>query len=330
MAELLFPLQGRRVFVAGETGLVGRTLCDELQKSECEVISAPRNVLDLRDAQATYNFLSETKPDAIFLVAAKVGGIGANAAYPADFIHDNLAIAQSVINGAHRADVSRLLFLGSSCIYPKLSPQPITEEALLSGALEPTNEAYAIAKIAGLKMIEAYRKQYKRQYIAAMPTNLYGPYDRFDSEAGHVIPAMIEKFMKARDEGAAEVVLWGTGAPLREFLYASDLARALFLMMEQYDGDVAPNIGSGEEVSIQTLAVMIAGVTGFDGKIAFDAAQPDGTPRKFLNSDRIRALGWKPKVNLEDGLRETVAWYEGVRGAEVNLPAGRIYASSGT
>lgn len=330
MADCLFSLRGKRVFVAGETGLVGRSLCDELQKYECECLSAPRHVLDLCDAQATYEWLCENKPDAIFMAAAKVGGIGANAAYPAEFLHDNLAIAQNVIHGAYRAGVPRLLFLGSSCIYPKYAPQPIAEESLMTGALEPTNEAYAIAKIAGLKMIEAYRRQYGCKYSAAMPTNLYGPYDRFDEHVGHVVPAMIAKFMRAKDEGAGEVVLWGTGAPMREFLYAPDLARALIMMMECYDGDVAPNIGSGEEVSIKTLAAMIATEIGYTGDITFDISKPDGTPRKFLNSDRIRALGWAPLTTLHDGLRKTCAWYQDEYEGQASLPAGRIYASSGT
>lgn len=243
------------------------------------------------------------------MAAAKVGGIGANADYPADFIRDNLAIAHNVIDGAYRAGVERLLFLGSSCIYPKMAAQPIVEEALLTGPLEPTNEPYAIAKIAGLKIVQAYRRQYGCRYISAMPTNLYGAYDRFDEDGGHVIPSMIAKFHRAKREGAAEVVLWGTGAPFREFLYAPDLAKALTLMMEHYDGDAALNVGSGEEISIRDLAIMIADIVGFQGAIRFDSTKPDGTPRKLLDSSRMNALGWNADSSLRNGIIETYRFY---------------------
>jgi GDP-L-fucose synthase len=327
MADFYYPLRGKRVFVAGETGLVGRTLCEELQKYDCELLSAPRSALDLRDAGATYQWFCKNKPDVVFVAAAKVGGIGANTSWPAEFLHDNIAIANSVIDGAYRANVPRLLFLGSSCIYPKYAPQPIVEEALMSGPLEPTNEAYAIAKIAGMKMVQAYRKQYGCQYIAAMPTNLYGPYDRFDENAGHVIPAMIEKFMAAKEARASEVIVWGTGAPLREFLYAHDLAQALIVLIERYDDDIALNIGSGAELSIYNLATMIAEVVGYKGKIIFDVSKPDGTPRKFLNSGRMGALGWHAQTSLKEGLTITCEYYAKVRAT--NLPVGRICASSG-
>lgn len=327
MAEALFPLRGKRVFVAGETGLVGKSLLAQLQFKECEIISAPHADLDLRDAGETYEWLRAKKPDAIFVAAAKVGGIGANSAFPAEFLHDNLAIAQSVIHSAHKAGVPRLLFLGSSCIYPRACPQPIIEESLLTGPLEPTNEAYAIAKIAGLKMVQTYRRQYGCKYIAAMPTNLYGPHDRFDPEGGHVIPAMMEKFHEAKLRAAKDITLWGTGTPLREFLYAPDLARALITMMEQYDDDIALNIGSGEEVTIRELAGMMADAVGFEGVMKFDSSKPDGTPRKFLNSKRVRELGWRPAMSLADGLRETYVWYLKEKGA--SSPAGRSSASSG-
>ncbi len=245
------------------------------------------------------------------MAAAKVGGIGANSKYPADFIRDNLAIAQNVIDGAHRAGVAHLLFLGSSCIYPRDAAQPIHENALMTGPLEKTNEAYAIAKIAGLKLCEFYRAQYGRRYISAMPTNLYGPYDCFDLDKSHVIPAMMMKF----DATCADINLWGTGKPLREFLHVDDLARALIIMMECYDGTAPVNIGSGEEVSIAQLAAMVGAVTGFKGSISFDATKPDGAPRKLLDSSRMRAMGWAPEISLEDGLHETWRWYQSRQGA---------------
>ena len=297
----------KRVWVAGETGMVGRALLRKLQG--VEILSAPHGTLDLTDQAATFSWIKKNKPDAIYMAAAKVGGIGANSTYPADFIRDNLAIAQNVIEGAHRADVQRLLFLGSSCIYPRDAEQPIKESSLMTGKLEPTNESYAIAKIAGLKMCESYRAQYGRNYISAMPTNLYGPYDRFDTENAHVIPAMMMKFDQAKRAGASHVTLWGTGKPLREFLHADDLAAALIVLMERYNGTGPVNVGSGEEVSIATLAQMLKDVTGFEGAIAFDASKPDGTPRKFLDSSKIRSFGWKPEIGLEEGLWRTYQWY---------------------
>lgn len=328
MADAFFPLCGKRVFIAGETGMVGRALYQKLQGVGAILLSEPHEYLDLRDASKTYDWLCDHKPDAVFMAAALVGGIGANMARPAEFLHDNLAMGQSVIDGCHRAGVPRLLYLGSSCIYPKYAPQPILEESLLTGELEPTNESYAIAKIAGLKMIESYRRQYGRAYIAAMPTNLYGPHDRFDPDSGHVIPALIEKFHTAKLQGAEKVCVWGSGRPLREFLYAPDLAEALVTMMEYYDGDVALNIGSGEEVTIKELAQMVADVTGYEGRIMFDKTQPDGTPRKYLNTDRLRALGWSPQMRLVDGLKETYRWY--VEYGPLSRPQAPSYASSGT
>lgn len=304
MAE--FSLAGKRIWVAGETGLVGRALVRALAPYDVQLLSAPHRALDLTDQRATFDWMACHKPDAVFMAAARVGGIGANAAYPADFIRDNLAIAQNVIEGAHRADVPRLLFLGSSCIYPKNTSQPILEEALLTGPLEETNEAYAIAKIAGLKMCQFYQRQYDRSYISAMPTNLYGPYDRFDANASHVIPAMMLKFHRAQ---GMPVDLWGTGAPLREFLHVDDLAAALVVMMERYHGEVPLNIGSGEEVSIAALAAMMTDVTGYRGEVRFDPSKPDGTLRKCLDSSKIRALGWQPRISLGRGLRETYAWF---------------------
>lgn len=300
-----FPLHGKRVWVAGETGLVGRALLRALEAFDVRLLSAPRWALDLTDQRATFDWIARNKPDVVFMAAARVGGIGANAARPADFIRDNLAIAQNVIEGAHLAGVPRLLFLGSSCIYPKDAPQPIAEESLLTGPLEETNEAYAIAKIAGLKMCQYYKRQFGRRYISAMPTNLYGPYDRFNEQNAHVIPAMMMKFHR----GGLFADLWGSGAPLREFLHVDDLAAALLVLAECYDGDTPVNIGSGQEISISALAGLMARITDFEGKIRFDPSRPDGTPRKLLDSSRMRALGWAPRIGLEEGLRDTYDWY---------------------
>lgn len=296
--------------MAGETGLVGRAVLRALgRRSDIRLLSAPRSTLDLTNQKETYEWIGDHKPDVIIMAAARVGGIGANASYPADFIRDNLAIALNTIEGARRADAGRFLFLGSSCIYPKMAPQPIREDALLTGPLEETNEAYAIAKIAGLKLCQHYRTQYGLPYICAMPTNLYGPYDRFDREQSHVIPAMMMKIAQAIEEGRKTLTLWGTGAPLREFLHVDDLAAALIVMLEHYDGAAPVNIGSGEEIGIAALARKIAGVAGFTGDIRFDPTQPDGTMRKCLDSSKMRALGWKPSVSLEEGLAETWNWF---------------------
>jgi GDP-L-fucose synthase len=306
MPDTIFPLKDKRVWVAGETGLVGGALCRVLQaRGDCEILSAPRRVVDLTDQKATLDWMEKNRPDCIFLAAAKVGGIGANSAYPADFIRDNLSIALNVIDGAHRAEVKKLLFLGSSCIYPKEAAQPISESALLTGLLEPTNEPYAIAKIAGLKMCQAYRRQYGCDFISAMPTNLYGPGDTFDADNSHVIPAMMVKFKKALAEGAPFVTLWGSGKPLREFLYVDDLARALIVMMERYSGEEPVNIGSGEEISIYDLAHMIADVVGYKGEIKFDSSKPDGAMRKVVDSEKISALKFLPEMALKEGLIST-------------------------
>lgn len=295
--------------MAGETGLVGQSLCRILERSDCDLLSAPHDALDLTNQKETYEWLGDHKPDAVYMAAGRVGGIGANAAHPAAFLRDNLSMAHNVIEGAHRAGVDKLLFLGSSCIYPKMAAQPVLEESLLAGPLEETNEAYAIAKIAGVKLCQFYKRQYGRNYISAMPTNLYGPHDRFDPESAHVIPAMILKFHAAVESGAERVVLWGTGAPLREFLHADDLARALIVLMERYDGEAPVNIGSGVEISIRDLALMIKKISGFQGDVVFDSAKPDGTPRKLLDSSKIRAMGWMPEISLKSGLEETFHWY---------------------
>jgi GDP-L-fucose synthase len=310
MAEV-FSLSGKRIWVAGETGMVGRAVLRALRSVDAEILSAPRAALDLTDQAATFAWLLKNKPDVIFMAAAKVGGIGANAAQPADFIRDNLTIAQNVIDGAHRAGVPRLVFLGSSCIYPRDAAQPIGEDALMTGPLEPTNEAYAIAKIAGVKLCQFYKAQYGRSYISAMPANLYGPYDRFDEQASHVIPAMMMKFDMAVRARAPHVFLWGSGKPLREFLHVDDLAAALLVMAERYN-DLAPvNVGSGDELSIAALAHVLKKITGFEGSIVFDASRPDGVPRKLLDSSKMRGLGWAPSVSLEEGLRDMYGWYRG-------------------
>lgn len=295
-----------RIYVAGHRGLVGSAIFKELQRQEFEhVFGRSRSELNLLDANAVESFFQEEKPDYVFLAAARVGGILANDSYPATFLHENLQIQNHVIHSAHRARVKKLLFLGSSCIYPRLAPQPMRESHLLSGPLETTNEWYAIAKITGIKMCQAYRRQYGDDFIAAMPTNMYGPNDNFDLDSSHVIPALIRKFHEAKAAGAARVVCWGTGSPRREFLYSEDLARACLFLMENYSEEQFINVGYGMDVSIRELAEMIKRVVGFSGAIEWDSSKPDGTPRKLMDSTRLASLGWRPRVNLEEGLRLT-------------------------
>lgn len=301
---------GARVFVAGHRGLVGSAVTRRLVADGFEVVTVGRDLLDLRDAARTQAYLRDVRPQAVVLAAAKVGGILANDTYPVQFIEDNLRIQLSVIAGAHAADVPRLLFLGSSCIYPKLAPQPISEDALLTGPLEPTNAPYALAKIAGLTQVQSYRRQYGASYIAAMPTNLYGPGDNFDLETSHVLPALIRRFHEAKRDGADEVVLWGSGTPRREFLHVDDLAAACAMLLRRYDSDQPLNIGCGEDLTIRELAETVRDVIGYEGRIAFDASKPDGTPRKLLDVSRIFSLGWKPQIPLRDGV---AAVYEGWR-----------------
>lgn len=266
--------------------------------------------LDLRNQQAVFDFLTTEKPDYVFLAAAKVGGIVANNTYRADFIYENLAIQNNVIHGSYMAGVKKLMFLGSSCIYPKLAPQPLTEDALLTGTLEPTNEPYAIAKIAGIKMCEAYRSQYGCNFISVMPTNLYGPNDNYDLQNSHVLPAMIRKFHEAKLESKPFVELWGTGSPMREFLHADDLAEACYFLMENYSGSDFLNIGTGEDVTIKQLAETIQKAVGFEGEIKWNTDKPDGTPRKLMNVSKLHGLGWKHKIELEDGIRMVYADYQ--------------------
>ncbi|NDZ78073.1 GDP-L-fucose synthase [Streptomyces sp. SID10853] len=312
MTESLFLPAGARIFVAGHRGLVGSAVARRLTADGYQVLTRPRTELDLRDAASTARYLHDTRPDAVVLAAAKVGGIMANSTHPVQFIEENLRIQLSVIAGAHAAGVGRLLFLGSSCIYPKLAPQPISEDALLTGALEPTNQAYALAKIAGIVQIQSYRQQYGAAYISAMPTNLYGPGDNFDLETSHVLPALIRRFHEARAAGRDEVVLWGSGAPRREFLHVDDLAAACALLLRSYDGADPVNVGCGTDLTIRELAATVAEVTGFEGRIGWDTSKPDGTPRKLLDISRLRALGWAPGIALRDGIAGTyAAWQRG-------------------
>ena len=310
-----------RIWVAGHKGMVGSAITRCLENRGDEVLKADRAVVDLRNQIGVEVWLKQNRPDAIIFAAAKVGGIYANDTYPADFIYDNLAIEANVIHSAHTAGVKRLVFLGSSCIYPKLAPQPIKEEALLTGPLEPTNEWYAIAKIAGIKLCQAYRKQYGRHYISVMPCNLYGPGDNFDPLTSHVLPATIRKFHEAKVESRPEVVIWGTGTPLREFLHVDDLASAVVFCLDNYDEYEHINCGSGEEISIRQLAETVKRVVGYDGRLTFDATKPDGTPRKVMDSSRLAALGWAPKIPLEDGVAGAYQWYLNNKIGGANLAA---------
>lgn len=297
-----------RVYVAGHTGMVGSAICRRLVEQGYDVVIPPHRV-DLRDQKAAYELLRSISADWVFLAAAKVGGIHANSTYPAEFIYDNLMIEANVIHAAYRCGVKKLLFLGSSCIYPKLAPQPMTEECLLSGYLEPTNEPYAVAKIAGIKLAKSYNRQYGTSFISVMPTNLYGPNDNFDLEDSHVIPALLRKTHEAKISGAELVEVWGTGKPKREFLHVDDLADACLFLMEHYDSSEIINIGTGADISVRELALLVKEVVGFLGEIRFNPEMPDGTPRKLLDVSRLTALGWKPSISLEDGLRATYRWY---------------------
>jgi GDP-L-fucose synthase len=290
-----------------------------------EILTVDRVDVDLREQQAVRQWVARATPDVIILAAAKVGGILANDTYPADFLFDNLAIETNVIHAAHLANVERLVFLGSSCIYPKFAPQPIKEDALLTGPLEPTNEWYAIAKIVGIKMCQAYRRQYGRRYISVMPCNLYGPNDNFDLATSHVMPALIRKFHAAKAAGETEVAVWGTGTPLREFLYVDDLADAVVFLMDRYDGFEPINCGVGSDVSIRKLAEIIGRAAGFKGKLVFDTGKPNGTPRKLMDSSRLAALGWRPKTSLEEGIGEVYRWFVRTQTSEAarsNIQAG--------
>ncbi|HEX8496610.1 MAG TPA: GDP-L-fucose synthase [Actinomycetales bacterium] len=302
--------RGERVYVAGHRGLVGGAVWRHLEaQGFTDLVGATSREVDLRDRDATFAFFARTRPTVVIDAAAKVGGILANSTYPADFLSDNLRIQVNVMDAAKEHGVERLLFLGSSCIYPKLAEQPIRESSLLTGALEPTNDAYAIAKIAGILQVQANRRQHGRHWISAMPTNLYGPGDNFDPQGSHVLPALIRRFDEAARTGADEVVLWGTGTPRREFLHVADLARACLFLLERYDEDETINVGVGTDVTIRELAEMVADVTGYQGAIVQDTTKPDGTPRKLLDVSRINALGWQAEVGLREGIESTYAWY---------------------
>ena len=304
--ETPFDLSGKRVWVAGHRGMVGSALLRRLQSENCETLTCD---LDLRDQAKTHAWMGKHKPDVVILAAAKVGGILANDTYRADFLYDNLMIEANVIHGAYECGVEKLLFLGSSCIYPKEAAQPIKEEALLTGSFEPTNEAYAVAKITGIKLCQAYRKQHGCDFISAMPCNLYGPGDKFDEESSHVIPALMMKAHEAKESGDDVLTVWGSGNPLREFMHVDDLAEALIFTLKNYSNNKPLNIGAGEDMAIKDLANMICETVGFTGALKFDQTKPDGVFRKLMDSSRIREAGWTPKTNLRDGLADTYAWY---------------------
>jgi GDP-L-fucose synthase len=300
-----------KIYVAGHRGLVGSAIVRAIEaEGKHTWIGRTRTELDLLNRKAVFEFLAKEKPDAVVIAAAKVGGIQANDTYPVEFLSENLQIEANLMDGAHAAPIEKLLFLGSSCVYPKMAQQPIKEEYLLTGELEKTNEAYALAKISGLKLVQAYRNQYGHNWISAMPTNMYGPGDNFDLENSHVLPALIRKFHDAKTRGDDKVTLWGSGSPLREFLHADDLASACLFLLENYDDEIAINVGTGKDISIKELAELIKGIVGFEGRIDWDSSKPDGTPRKLLDISRITGLGWKPTISLEEGIRSTYDWYK--------------------
>ena len=305
----MFSLQGKRVWVTGQHGLVGSAIVRRLASEPCSILTVDRSDVDLRCQGAVDAWVDMNRPDAVILAAAKVGGIFANNSLPADFLYDNLMIQSNVIAASHRVGVGKLLFLGSSCIYPRMASQPIREDSLLTGPLEPTNEWYAIAKIAGVKMCQAYRIQHKDDFISAMPTNLYGIGDNFDLQSSHVLPALLRKVHTAKLRKQREVTIWGTGTPLREFMFVDDLADACLFLMKNYSESDTINIGSGNEVSIRELATLIADVTGYTGNFVFDDSKPDGTPRKRLDVDKLTACGWKASTSLKDGLAVVYEWY---------------------
>ena len=298
------------IVVAGYSGLVGSAIFDLLQNQGAHVVGVNSKIVNLLDRDATFTFISDLKPDLVIDAAAIVGGIGSNNQYPVDFLSKNLQIQTNLMDAAHEANVERLVFLGSSCIYPRDCQQPIKEEYLLTGPLETSNSAYAIAKIAGMELVKSYRKQFGRRWISLMPTNIYGPRDNFDLETSHVLPALINRFVSAKKSGASHVTLWGTGSPKREFLHARDLATAVLLAAENYDSDLHLNVGVGEDQSVKDLAEMVKVIVGFEGAIAWDQSKPDGTPRKVLDVTRIKSMGWAPSIPLKEGMRETVSWFE--------------------
>lgn len=302
MESTSFSLAGKRVFVAGHRGMVGSAIVRRLAGEQCEILTAARSELDLKDQASVRGWFAQHRPDVVVLAAAKVGGILANDTYPADFLYDNLMIEANVIEAAHVQRVEKLLFLGSSCIYPKFADQPITEDALLTGPLEPTNEWYAIAKIAGIKLCQAYRRQHGDDFISAMPTNLYGPGDNFDLAGSHVMPALIRKAHEAKEAGAASIEIWGTGTPRREFLHVDDLADGCVFLLKSYSDFEHVNLGSGTDIPIGDLAELVCEIVGFSGTITRDTTKPDGTPRKLMSGDKIAAMGWAPRIGLREGI----------------------------
>ncbi|MEG8028207.1 GDP-L-fucose synthase [Sphingomonas aerolata] len=307
--EPTYPLAGKRIWVAGQRGMVGAAVVRRLAGLGCAIIPDRSPRLDLRRQADVEAWLEEVRPDAIVIAAARVGGILANDSYPVDFLEDNLLIQTNIIGTAHRIGVERLLFLGSSCIYPRMADQPITEAALLTGQLEETNQWYAIAKIAGIKLVQAYRRQHGRDYISAMPTNLYGPGDNFDFNSSHVLPALIRKAHDAKASGAESMTVWGSGTPRREFMHVDDCADALVFLLQNYSDAEHVNVGTGDDIAIRDLAGLVSKVVGFDGGIVLDSSRPDGTPRKLLSNEKLARLGWTPKVALEDGIRSTYRWF---------------------
>lgn len=305
-----YSLDGKRIWVAGHRGMVGAAVVERLRAENCAaILTASRRELDLTRQADVDAWIDDNRPQAIVVAAAKVGGIHANSIYPADFLYDNLMIETNIIQSAFRTGVEKLLFLGSSCIYPKFAPQPIPESALLEGALEPTNEWYAIAKIAGIKLCQAYRRQHGADFISAMPTNLYGPNDNFDLETSHVLPALIRKAVAAKEAGSSGMEIWGTGSPRREFLHVRDCADALVFLLKTYSADEHVNVGSASDVTIRELAELVMDAVGLTGELRFNLSKPDGTPRKLMSGDKLKGLGWTPKIPLVGGIRETVEWF---------------------
>ncbi len=307
--ELPFRLEGRKVWVAGHRGMVGRAIVARLERENCHILTVPHAEVDLRNQAQVEDWLAANKPEAVFLAAGTVGGIHANDTRPAEFIYDNIMMVANVANGIWRHCQAKLLYLGSSCIYPRLAPQPMSEDALLSSGLEPTNQWYALAKISGIKLCQAYRRQYGCDFISAMPTNLYGPHDNYDLEASHVVPALIVKIHAARENGAESVEVWGTGKPKRELFYVEDLADALVFLMKSYSEESHINVGTGVDVTIAELAALVARVIGFEGRFDLVSDKPDGAPRKLLDVSRLSELGWRAQTDLEEGLRRAYAWY---------------------
>jgi GDP-L-fucose synthase len=305
----LYPLTNKRIWIAGHRGMVGGALVRRLAAENCTVLTVGRDTVDMRDQSAVRRWIAQEKPDAVIIAAAKVGGILANSQYPADFLYDNLMIASNIIEASAKVGVKKLLFLGSTCIYPKFAPQPIDEESLLTGALEPTNEWYAIAKIAGIKLCQAWRQQHGCDFISAQPTNLYGHGDNFDLSSSHVLPALLRKAHEAKEQNQPTLTVWGSGTPRREFLYVDDLADALIFLLQHYSDSLPLNIGTGEDITIRDLATTITRIVDFQGELAFDTSKPDGTPRKLTSVQRLHALGWKARTGLEEGVASTYQWF---------------------